>query len=76
MTLTGVVSLGLMWLRMAKVSAAALGTEGADMAFYEAKLLCAKHWALRFAPQAGALRYEVEAGAETVMAMTAEQFAA
>ncbi len=76
MTLTGVVSLGLMWLRMAKVSAAALGQDGADKAFYEAKLLCAKHWALRFAPQAGALRYEVEAGADTVMAMTAEQFAA
>jgi hypothetical protein len=76
MTLTGVVSLGLMWLRMAKVSARALGAEGADRAFYEAKLLCAKHWALRFAPQAGALRYEVEAGAETVMGLTAEQFAA
>jgi alkylation response protein AidB-like acyl-CoA dehydrogenase len=76
MTLTGVVSLGLMWLRIAKVSAAALGTEGADKAFYEAKLLCAKHWAMRFAPQAGSLRYEVEAGAETVMGLTAEQFAA
>ncbi|KPF83246.1 acyl-CoA dehydrogenase C-terminal domain-containing protein [Novosphingobium sp. AAP93] len=76
MTLTGVVSLGLMWLRMARISAVALGTEGADTAFYEAKLLCARHWALRFAPQAGALRYEVEAGAETVMSMTAEQFAA
>jgi alkylation response protein AidB-like acyl-CoA dehydrogenase len=76
MTLTGVVSLGLMWLRMAKVSAAALRAEGADRAFYEAKLLCAKHWALRFAPQAGALRYEVEAGAEMVMGLTAEQFAA
>ncbi|OYU36927.1 acyl-CoA dehydrogenase C-terminal domain-containing protein [Novosphingobium sp. PASSN1] len=80
MTLTGVVSLGLMWLRMAKVSAAALGKEGAgmnvDRAFYEAKLLCARHWALRFAPQAGALRYEVEAGPETVMGLSAEQFAA
>ena len=76
MTLTGVVSLGLMWLRMAKVSAAALGSEGADKAFYEAKLFCAKHWALRLAPQAGSLRYEVEAGAETVMGLTAEQFAA
>jgi alkylation response protein AidB-like acyl-CoA dehydrogenase len=76
MTLTGVISLGLMWLRMAKVSAKALGTEGADKAFYEAKLLCAKHWALRFAPQAGALRYEVEAGPDTVMGLTAEQFAA
>ncbi len=76
MTLTGVVSLGLMWLRIAKVSAKALGGDGADEAFYEAKLLCAKHWALRFAPQAGSLRYEVEAGAETVMGLTAEQFAA
>ena len=57
-------------------SAAALGKEGADKAFYEAKLLCARHWALRFAPQAGALRYEVEAGPETVMGLTAEQFAA
>ena len=76
MTLTGVVSLGLMWLRMAKVAAAALRQEGADTAFYEAKLTCARHWALRFAPQAGSLRYEVEAGAETVMGLTAEQFAA
>jgi hypothetical protein len=76
MTLTGVVSLGLMWLKMAKVSAATLAAGTEDKAFYEAKLLCAKHWALRFSPQASALRHEVEAGAETVMGLTAEQFAA
>lgn len=73
MTLTGIVSLGLMWLRMAKVAAAAAGAE--DASFYQAKLVCAKHWALRFAPQAGALRREIEAGAETVMALPAEAFA-
>ncbi|MFM9936065.1 MAG: acyl-CoA dehydrogenase C-terminal domain-containing protein [Novosphingobium sp.] len=76
MTLTGVVSLGLMWLKMAKVASAALAAGTEDKPFYEAKLLCAKHWALRFAPQASALRHEVEAGSETVMGLPAEAFAA
>jgi alkylation response protein AidB-like acyl-CoA dehydrogenase len=76
MTLTGIASLGLMWLRMAKVSAAALAGGSDDRQFYESKLTCAKHWALRFAPQAQALRREIEAGAETVMALPAEAFAA
>ena len=76
MTLTGVVSLGLMWLKTAKVASASLAATTDDKQFYEAKLLCAKHWALRFAPNAGALRYEVEAGAETIMGLPAEAFAA
>ena len=76
MTLTGIASLGLMWLRMAKISAAALAAGSEDQQFYESKLTCAKHWALRFAPQAQALRREIEAGAETVMALPAEAFAA
>ena len=76
MTLTGVVSLGLMWLKMAKVASATLAAGTEDKQFYEAKLLCAKHWALRFSPQARALRHEVEAGAETIMGLPAEAFAA
>ncbi|WP_295529336.1 acyl-CoA dehydrogenase C-terminal domain-containing protein [Novosphingobium sp. Chol11] len=76
MTLTGIASLGLMWLRMAKVSAAALAGGSDEPQFYESKLTCAKHWSLRFAPQAQALRREIEAGAETVMALPAEAFAA
>lgn len=76
MTLTGVVALGLMWLRMARVAAAALAAGSDDALFYQAKLVCAKHWALRFAPQASALRHEIEAGAETVMALPVEAFAA
>ncbi len=76
MTLTGIASLGLMWLRMAKVSAAALAGGSGEAQFYESKLTCAKHWALRFAPQAQALRREIEAGADTVMALPAEAFAA
>ncbi len=75
MTLTGVVSLGLMWLKMARVAAAALAAGTDEVAFYQAKLTCARHWATRFAPQAGALRREVEAGADTVMALPIEAFA-
>lgn len=75
MTLAGIVALGLMWLRMAKVAAAALSGSADDAGFYEAKLMCAKHWALRAMPEAGALRREIEAGAETVMALPVEAFA-
>jgi hypothetical protein len=65
-----------MWLKMAKVASATLAADTDDKQFYEAKLLCAKHWALRFSPQASALRHEVEAGAETIMGLPAEAFAA
>jgi alkylation response protein AidB-like acyl-CoA dehydrogenase len=75
MTLTGVVAMGLMWLKMAKVAAAALAKGSDEAAFYQAKLTCARHWALRFAPQAGALRREIEAGPDTVMALPVEAFA-
>jgi hypothetical protein len=75
MTLTGIVSLGLMWLRMAKVAAAAISGGAEDKAFYEAKQTCARHWATRYTTEAGALRRQVEAGGETIMALTPEQLA-
>ena len=75
MTLTGVVTMGLMWLKMAKVAAATLAAGTQEPAFYDAKLICARHWALRVAPQAGSLRREVEAGPDTVMALPVESFA-
>ncbi|KUR79205.1 acyl-CoA dehydrogenase C-terminal domain-containing protein [Novosphingobium sp. Fuku2-ISO-50] len=75
MTLTGVVTMGLMWLKMAKVAAATLAAGTQEPAFYEAKVICARHWALRVAPQAGSLRREVEAGPDTVMALPVESFA-
>ncbi|NML94283.1 acyl-CoA dehydrogenase C-terminal domain-containing protein [Novosphingobium olei] len=74
MTLLGIAATGLMWLRMAKIAARADG--GEEPSFYAAKLVCAKHWALRFAPHAGALRREIEAGADTIMALPPEAFAA
>lgn len=75
MTLMGIVTLGLMWLKMAKVAAATLAAGTDDAGFYEAKLVTAKHFALRSMPEAGALRREIEAGAETVMALPVEAFA-
>ena len=75
MTLMGHVAIGLMWLRMAKVAAATLAAGTEDKAFYEAKLVTARHFAQRSLPEVGALRREIEAGAETVMALPIEAFA-
>jgi alkylation response protein AidB-like acyl-CoA dehydrogenase len=75
MHLTGIVALGLMWLRMGAAAAAALDVGSEDKAFYEAKLVTARYFGERFTPEAGALRRKLEAGAETVMALPAEAFA-
>ncbi|HEX8365379.1 MAG TPA: acyl-CoA dehydrogenase C-terminal domain-containing protein [Allosphingosinicella sp.] len=73
MTLLGTVCLGLMWLRMAKASAASLAS-GDDAAFHETKLVTARFFAERILPDTGALRRKIEAGAESLMALPAEAF--
>ena len=79
MTLMGTVAVGLMWLKMAKVAAAALagGAPEAigDRAFYEAKLTTARYFAERHLPDCGALRRKIEGGADSVMALPVEAFA-
>jgi alkylation response protein AidB-like acyl-CoA dehydrogenase len=74
MTLTGIVCLGLMWLRMARASRAALANGGGDRAFHEAKLVTARFFAQRVMPETGALRRQIEAGSDTLMALPAEAF--
>ncbi|HEX5182829.1 MAG TPA: acyl-CoA dehydrogenase [Allosphingosinicella sp.] len=74
MTLTGIVCLGLMWLRMARASAAALAESAEDKAFHEAKLVTARFFAEKVMPETGALRRKIEAGAESLMALPAEAF--
>jgi alkylation response protein AidB-like acyl-CoA dehydrogenase len=74
MTLMGVVCLGLMWLRMAKASTAALAAGASDKAFHEAKLVTARFFASHVMPETGALRRKIEAGSETLMALPAEAF--
>jgi alkylation response protein AidB-like acyl-CoA dehydrogenase len=73
MTLTGIVCLGLMWLRMAKASRAALAG-GGDRAFHEAKLVHARFFAERVLPETNGLRRKLEAGADTLMALPVEAF--
>jgi alkylation response protein AidB-like acyl-CoA dehydrogenase len=74
MNLMGLVSLGLMWLRMVRASARALAEGTDDRAFHEAKLVTARFYAERILPQAGAERRKLEAGAESLMALPVEAF--
>ncbi len=74
MNLMGIVTLGLMWLRMAKASTAALAHGGDDKDFHEAKIVTARFYAERILPQAGAERRKLEAGSESVMALPVEAF--
>jgi hypothetical protein len=74
MQLMGVVALGHMWLLMAKAAHEALDAGASDAAFYEAKLITARHYADSQFPLAGALRRKIEAGSEALMAMPVEAF--
>ena len=70
MHLTGLVAVGLMWLRMATAATRL------DDDFARAKLVTARFYAERLLPQTGSLRRQIEGGAEAVMALPPEMFAA
>lgn len=72
MHLTGIVALGLMWLRMARAAAGNTAGEGED--FYRAKLVTARYFGERWLPDAGALRRKIEGGAEAMMALAPDAF--
>ena len=74
MDLMGLVSLGWMWMKMARVSARALEAGTGDRDFHEAKLATARFYADRELPAASAHRRKVEAGAESVMALPEHAF--
>jgi alkylation response protein AidB-like acyl-CoA dehydrogenase len=74
MDLMGLVSLGWMWLQMARASMQALADGAADKNFHEAKLVTARFYAQRELPLSTALRKRIEAGAETLMKLPAEAF--
>lgn len=65
----GLIATGWMWLRMAIAANADPGDD-----FNAAKLVTARHFAARGLPQVAALRRQVEAGADTLMALPAEMF--
>lgn len=74
MHIFGLVAIGLMWLKMAKVSTAALA-EGSDNAsFHENKLITGRYWMNRRMPEIRGLLTELEAGADDMMALDAANF--
>ena len=74
MNLMRIVCLGLMWLRMAKASAAALAGGNGNADFHKSKLATARFYADRIMPQSNAERRKIEAGADSLMALPAEAF--
>jgi alkylation response protein AidB-like acyl-CoA dehydrogenase len=75
MHIMGIVTLGLMWLRMAKVAKATLAGSPEDPAFYEAKLATARYYMDRYLPDAGALHRKLESGSDSMMALGEDAFA-
>jgi alkylation response protein AidB-like acyl-CoA dehydrogenase len=74
MRMMGHAALGHMWLKMSVAALTALDSGTPDPDFYTAKLLTARFFAARVLPETSALRAQLEAGADTVMAMPAEMF--
>ena len=74
MHLVGVVAVGLMWLKMAAAAARLKAAGEGDAAFLDAKLTTARYFAERVLPEAGALRRQIEGGAEAIMALPVEAF--
>jgi hypothetical protein len=66
----GLVALGFMWVRMAKVAETKLpDATGEDAAFYRAKRQTADFYIERVLPQVGALLYTIKAGKASMMAL-------
>ncbi len=76
MNMMGIVTVGLMWLRMASAAQAMLAAGEGEAAFLNAKLVTARFYAERIMPDTGALRRKIEAGAEAMMALPVEMFEA
>ena len=74
--LTGLVAVGLMWLRMAAAAVRLRDAGEGDAAFLDAKLVTARFFAERLLPETGSLRRQIEGGAESVMALPPEMFLA
>ncbi len=74
MHMMGHVCLGLMWARMAKAAQAQLDAGASDTAFYETKIATGKYYMARSLPATAMHLARIETGADTVMALDAENF--
>jgi len=71
--LFGLVTLGYMWARMAKVAQDKLA-EGGDQAYLKTKLVTGKFFVERMLPETSLRLSRVQAGADTMMELPAEAF--
>ncbi len=74
MHMFGHVCLGLMWARMGKAAREALNTGTSDAAFYETKLATGRYYMVRQLPATAMHLTRIESGADTVMALDADNF--
>ncbi|HOV04579.1 MAG TPA: acyl-CoA dehydrogenase C-terminal domain-containing protein, partial [Kaistiaceae bacterium] len=74
MHLFGLVALGLMWGKMARVALDKKGSGDRADAFYDAKLVTARFFFERLMPETRAHLARIEAGADSLMALPAEAF--
>ncbi len=74
MHLMGHVCLGLMWARMAKAANAALADGTGDEAFYRAKITTGRYYMARQLPATAMHLARITSGADTVMALAADEF--
>ena len=74
LNLFGYVILGQMWVKLAAAAKAQIEAGASDTEFLNAKLTTAKFYMTRMLPEVLTLAARIEAGDETVMALTADQF--
>jgi alkylation response protein AidB-like acyl-CoA dehydrogenase len=72
---SGYVVLGYFWARMAQVAQAELAKGSTEIAFYEAKLHCARFYFERLLPRTRSLSVTMLSGADNLMSLDAEHFA-
>jgi hypothetical protein len=70
----GLVALGFMWVRMAKVAADTTPGTAQDAAFYRAKRATATFYIQRILPQTGALLHAIQAGKASMTALEETAF--
>ena len=70
----GLVALGYVWARMAKISTAKLANGGDDRAFHERKVALARFFMAKSLPETSLLLSTITAGAGPLMALDADLF--
>jgi alkylation response protein AidB-like acyl-CoA dehydrogenase len=72
--LMGLVALGYMWARSARIAAEKLPTANGDAGFYQSKLTTARFFMDRLLPQTGALWASIKAGKSSMMELEEAAF--